>query len=97
MSTTAQPAVHAPNPIAILIRVVVITLAFAILGLGLGGFFGILGLSVANLAGERVDMILALFAGGVPGAMIGGVLGLVLIVRSERKALRKDATRAAGA
>lgn len=72
-----------------LIRVVVITLAFAILGLGLGGFFGIVALSIINLSGEPMNMFLALFAGGVPGAVIGAAVGLVLILRSERQALRK--------
>lgn len=88
MSAAAQPVPRGPNPIAILLRVVIITFAFAILGLGMGGFFGIVALSVINLTGEPVNMYMALFAGGLPGALIGGVVGLVLIIRSERKALR---------
>lgn len=89
MSAAAQPVPHGPNPIAILIRIIVITIAFAILGLGLGGFFGIVALSVINLTGEPINMYMALFAGGFPGALIGGVVGLVLIIRSERMALKK--------
>jgi hypothetical protein len=83
-----------PNPLAIAVRVIVITLAFAILGLGAGGLFGIIAVSVINLAGEPVNMYLALFAGGVPGALIGAVVGLVLIIRSERQVLRKNAAMA---
>ncbi|MGH9521496.1 MAG: hypothetical protein ACRD3E_03070 [Terriglobales bacterium] len=88
MSSAAQPAPRPPNPIGILVRVVVITIAFAVLGLGLGGLFGIVALTVINLTGEPINMTLALFAGGLPGAVIGGIVGLVLIVRSERQALR---------
>lgn len=89
MSTAPQVAHRAPNPVGILLRIVIITGAFAILGLGLGGFFGIVALSIIKLFGEAADMYLALFAGGLPGAVIGAVVGLVLILRSERDAFRK--------
>ena len=89
MSAAAQPVPRPPNPIAMLIRIVVITIAFAILGLGVGGLFGIVALSIINLTGEPMNMTLALFAGGLPAAAVGAVVGLILILRSERRALRK--------
>jgi hypothetical protein len=89
MSTAPQLAPsHAPNPVGIVLRIAIITGAFAILGLGLGGFFGIVGLSIIKLTGEAVDMYMALFVGGLPGAVIGAAVGFVLILRSEREAFR---------
>lgn len=94
MSTAPQIAHQTPNPVGILIRIVIITGAFAILGLGLGGFFGIVAVSIIRMAGQSVDMYLALFAGGLPGAVIGAAVGLVLILRSERDAFRKAHSQA---
>jgi hypothetical protein len=68
--------------------VVVVTLAFGVLGLGIGGLLGIIAISVINMAGEVTDMSFALFAGGVPGAAIGLLVGFAIIVRSEQAAFR---------
>jgi hypothetical protein len=87
--TSASPARKRSNPLAILVRVVVMTAAFGVLGLGLGGLMGIVAVSVMNLTGLHVDMDMALFAGGMPGAVIGLVGGLVVMVHSERKQLRR--------
>ena len=67
------------NPFAILVRVLVMTAAFGVLGLSIGGLMGILAISIMNLAGQHIDMNMALFAGGMPGAVIGLVLGLAVI------------------
>ena len=87
MNSAAVPARKRANPIAILIRVVVVTVAFGVLGLAFGGLLGIIAISVINLAGAPTDMSMALFAGAMPGAVIGALVGLVVIVRSERRAM----------
>ena len=87
--TSASPVRRRSNPFAILVRVVVLTAAFGVLGLAVGGLMGILAVSIMNLAGQHIDMDMALFAGGMPGAVIGLVGGLVVIVNSERKQLRR--------
>ena len=88
MSTAPQQAKRRANPLVILLRIVIVTLAFGILGLGLGGLFGIISIAIINLAGQTTDMSMALFAGGAPGAVIGLLTGLVLMVRSERHAIQ---------
>ena len=88
MSTAPQAVRRPPNPIAVLIRIIVITLAFAILGLGVGGLFGIISVSLINLSGQSTNMYMALFAGGLPGAAVGALVGLIVIVRLEWKAMR---------
>lgn len=93
MNSAAVPARKRANPIAILIRVVVVTVAFGVLGLAFGGLLGIIAISVINLAGETTDMSMALFAGAMPGAVIGVLVGLVVIVRSEHRALSNTETR----
>jgi glucose-6-phosphate-specific signal transduction histidine kinase len=77
------------NPIAVLVRVVVITIAFGVLGGGLGVLMGIIGISVINLAGEHTDMGMALFVGALPGLVIGAAVGMIIVISSERKALRQ--------
>jgi hypothetical protein len=93
VNSAAVPARKRANPIAILIRVVVVTVAFGVLGLAFGGLLGIIAISVINLAGETTDMSMALFAGAMPGAVIGVLVGLVVIVRSEHRALSNTETR----
>ena len=88
VNSAAVPARKRANPIAILIRVVVVTFAFGVLGFAFGGLLGIIAISVINLAGAPTDMSMALFAGAMPGAVIGALVGLVVIVRSERRAMR---------
>ena len=110
MSSAAAPAPRRPNPVAVLIRVVVVTLAFGVLGLGIGGLLGIIAKSTTRLpsastiasrgssrgrtaamvnpSGNTADMSFALFAGGVPGAAIGLLVGFAIIVRSEQAAFR---------
>lgn len=95
MNTAAAPARQRPNPMLVVIRVVVATIAFAVLGLGFGGLLGVIAVSVINLAGEPTDMFMALFAGGLPGAVIGGLVGLVTIIRSEAHAVRKQTPKLA--
>jgi hypothetical protein len=87
VNSAAVPARKRANPIAILMRVAAVTVAFGVLGLGLGGLLGIIAISVINLVGEPTDMYMALFAGAMPGAVIGALVGLVVIVRSERRAM----------
>ena len=89
MNSASSPVRKRSNAFAIVARVVVMTAAFGVLGLGLGGLMGILAVSIMNLAGQQIDMEMALFAGGVPGAAIGVLVGLVIIVRSERRTLRE--------
>ena len=93
MNSAAVPARKRTNPIAILIRVVVVTVAFGVLGFAFGGLLGIIAISVINLAGAPTDMSMALFAGAMPGAVIGVLVGLVVIVRSEHRALSNTETR----
>jgi len=88
MSTAPQQAQRRANPLVIVLRIVVVTLAFGVLGLGLGGLFGIISIAIINLAGQTTDMSMALFAGGAPGAVIGALTGLVLMIRSEWQANR---------
>ena len=88
LNTAAAPARKRPNPVLILVRVIVVTIAFGVLGMGVGGLLGIISISVINLAGELTDMSMALFAGALPGAVIGALVGLVVIIRSERSAMR---------
>lgn len=83
MNAEAAPARRRPNPVAVLIRIVVVTIAFGVLGLGVGGLLGIISISIISLVGEHTDMSMALFAGALPGAVIGALVGLALIVRSE--------------
>jgi hypothetical protein len=90
VSTAPKTARKSVNPILVMVRVVVITLAFGILGLGLGGFFGIIGVSIINLAGQPINMYMALFAGALPGAAVGLLVGLVVMIRFERKAMREN-------
>jgi hypothetical protein len=92
VNSAAVPARKRANPIAILIRVVVVTFAFGVLGFAFGGLLGIIAISVINLAGAPTDMSMALFAGAMPGAVIGVLVGLVVIVRSERRAMRGVST-----
>jgi hypothetical protein len=56
--------------------------------MGVGGLMGIIGVSIISAAGVPTDMYMALFAGAIPGAVVGLALGLVAIIRSERKAMR---------
>lgn len=93
MSAAAVPERRRANPALILIRIVVVTVAFGVLGMGLGGLLGIVGISVINLAGEHTDMSFALFFGVVPGAAIGAVLGLAVMIRSEIQAAQGIASR----
>lgn len=74
-----------------LVRVIVVTVAFGVLGMGVGGLMGIIGISIMNAAGIATDMDLAIFVGALPGAVIAAVVGLVVIVRSERQNLRARA------
>ena len=90
MNSAAVPARKRPNPIAVLLRVVIVTVAFGVLGLAFGGLLGIIAISVINLAGEPTDMSMALFTGAMPGAVIGALVGLVVIVRSESRAMRPE-------
>ena len=90
MSTAPQLAPRTPNPFAVLVRIVFITLAFGILGLALGGFFGILAIVILNYTGHQINMYMALFWGGLPAGVLGLFVGVVLVVRSEWKALRKS-------
>ena len=48
MSSAAAPFRRRPSPILVLIRVLVVTAAFGILGLGFGGLMGIIGVSIIN-------------------------------------------------
>ena len=89
MSSAAVPMRRRPNPVLVLVRVIVVTVAFAVLGLGVGGLMGIVGVSIMNAAGVPTDMYMALFAGAIPGGLIAAVVGLVVIVRSERTAVRQ--------
>ena len=75
-----------PNPVLVVVRVIVVTVAFAVLGLGVGGLMGIIGVSIINAAGVPTDMYMALFAGAIPGGLIAGAIGFVVIVRSEKRA-----------
>ncbi len=93
MSTAPAPSRRRPNPIAVLVRVVVVTVAFGVLGLGVGGLLGIIAITVINMAGQPTDMYLALFFGALPGAVIAAAVGLVMIVRSERKIFREGQPR----
>ena len=100
MSSAAAPLPRRPNPVLVLIRVLVVTVAFGILGLGFGGLMGIIGVSIINAVGVTInavgvttDMDMALFAGGLPGAVIGLLAGFVVMVRSERQQLRHASER----
>ena len=88
MNSAAMPAPRCPNPVLVLVRVAVVTVAFGVLGMGVGGLMGIIGVSIISAAGVPTDMYMALFAGAIPGAVVGLALGLVAIIRSERKAMR---------
>ena len=88
MSTAASPVPRRPNPILILVRVMVVTVAFAVLGGGVGALMGIIGVAVTNAAGVPTDMQMAICAGAMPGAAISAVVGLVVIIVSERKHAR---------
>jgi hypothetical protein len=89
VSTAATPAPRdRSNPIAVLVRIIVITVAFGILGGGLGALMGILGISIINLAGEHTDMGLAIFVGALPGLVIGAIVGFVVVIAWERRAAR---------
>ena len=85
MSTAAAPARKRFNPLAFVVRVVVITIAFGVLGGGIGVLMGIVGISIINLAGQQTDMGMALFVGALPGVAIGACVGFVVILGSERK------------
>ena len=90
MNSAAVPARRRPNPVLVLVRVIVVTVAFAVLGLGVGGLMGIIGVSIMNAAGAPTDMEMAIFVGAMPGAVIAAAIGLVVIVRSERKAFQES-------
>lgn len=83
-----MPAQRHPNPVLVLVRVIVVTVAFGVLGLGIGGLIGIIGVSIMKVAGVATDMDLAIFVGALPGAVIGAAVGFVVIVRSEKQALK---------
>ncbi len=87
MSSAAVPR-RRTNPVVVLIRVIVVTVAFGILGGGVGALMGIIGVAIINAAGVPTDMSMALFTGAVPGGLIGAVIGFVVIVRSERRAMQ---------
>lgn len=90
MSTAAAPVPRRrSNPVVALIRFLIITVAFAILGGGLGTLMGIVGLSIINVAGEHTNMGLALFFGALPGLVIGALAGMVVIIIFERRAARE--------
>ncbi len=90
MSSAPAPARRRrTNPFAVVVRVVVITVAFGVLGGGIGVLMGILGISVINMVGEHTDMGLALFVGALPGLAIGAVVGFIIVIGSERKAVRQ--------
>jgi hypothetical protein len=89
MSAEAVRARRKPSLVLALVRIVVFTAAFAVLGFALGGLMGIVAIAVINLAGERTDMVMALFAGALPGAGIGLAVGFIVMVRSEMKAIEQ--------
>ncbi len=89
MNSAATPVRRRPNPAVVLIRVIVVTVAFGVLGGGVGGVMGIIGVAIINAAGVPTNMYMAIIAGVIPGALIAGVVGLVVIVRSERKVLQE--------
>ncbi len=88
MNSAATPAPRGTNPVLVLVRLIVVTIAFGVLGMGVGGLMGIVVVSIINATGLAMDMYMALFGGAVPGALIGAAVGLVVIVRSERKAIQ---------
>ena len=93
MSTSAVPGRRPTNLALVLIRIVVVTFAFGVLGMALGGLLGIVAISVINLAGEHTDMSFALFFGVMPGAAIGAVFGAAMMIKSEIWAARGIASR----
>ena len=93
MNSAALPARRRPNPVLVLVRVAIVTVAFGVLGLGVGGLIGIIGIAIINAAGVATDMSLVLFVGAMPGAVIGLAFGLLMIVRSERQALLQSPQR----
>jgi hypothetical protein len=95
LSEAAAPARRKPNLVLALVRVIVMTVAFGVLGMGVGGLLGIIAVAVINMAGVATDMSMALFAGAMPGAVIGALMGFAVIVRSERQAIKQNPPRIA--
>jgi hypothetical protein len=78
----------AVTTLKIAFRVALVTVLFTILGFAVGALIGILGVSILRMAAIPVDMQNALWFGAVPGGVLGGIAGLVIIWISEKRAGR---------
>lgn len=85
MSTapTLQPR-RRPSRFLMAVRVVVLTVAFTLLGFAFGGLLGIVCVAILRAMGNNLDMYMAI-GGAVPGAGIGAVVGFVIALVSERR------------
>ncbi len=66
-------------------RIVLVTALFAILGFAVGGFLGIVSISVMRASHIPITMQNALWFGSIPGAVLGAIAGFVVITVSERR------------
>lgn len=70
----------------VIVRVVVVTILFTMLGFALGGLIGVASISIMQAAHLPISLQDALWFGAIPGAVLGFVAGLVVITISERRA-----------
>jgi hypothetical protein len=85
---SASAHVSPGSAIGVAFRVVFVAVLFTILGFALGALIGILSVSILRLAAIPVNMQNALWFGALPGGVLGGIAGLVIITISERRTSR---------
>ncbi len=74
-------------------RIAIFMVLFAILGFAMGGFLGILAISLMRAAHLAITMQDALWFGAIPGAVAGAITGCVVITISEQRTqARKTST-----
>ncbi len=85
--TAAVP--RRPSTAALVVRVVVVTFAFGVLGFALGGLLGIIVLGTMQATGVPENMHAAFSGFAVPGGIVGALAGLAAMLYSEKRERQK--------
>ena len=79
--------------VALVARVVVVTVLFTILGFAVGGLIGVVSITIMRAAHLPINVQQALWFGAVPGAVLGAIAGVMVIAISERRNLQQIGSR----
>lgn len=80
-----------PNPVALVVRVLVLTVLLTLFCFAVGLFFGILGVAIANaVRGGGVDLALAYRKIAFPIALVALVVTFLALMVSETRRYRRQ-------